>query len=263
MGSVGAGGVAGMIEAWQFGLLLVAGIGAGFFNVVAGGGSLLTVPVMLFIGVPGPVANGTNRIAILAQNLTAILAFLRGGYSDFRLSVTLALASLPGAVAGALLGTRLEGIWFNRVVAVVMLAVLLLSATGLGKRAAEPAPAAAPTRRRWWLGHLGMVVTGFWGGFIQLGVGFLFAPVLERTLGLDLVRVNMHKVFVIFTYTVVALAIFAAEVPLLWLVGLVLAIGNSIGGWLGATLSMRRGERAIRVLFNLILITFIIKLLLF
>ncbi|MBT8447230.1 MAG: sulfite exporter TauE/SafE family protein [Gammaproteobacteria bacterium] len=252
-----------MIELWQFALLLVAGIGAGFFNVVAGGGSLLTVPVMLFIGIPGPVANGTNRIAILAQNLTAILAFLRGGYSDFRLSVTLALASLPGAVAGALLGTRLDGVWFNRVVAIVMLAVLLLTASGIGTRPSATKTTAAPSRTRWWLGHLGMTVIGFWGGFIQLGVGFLFAPVLERTLGLDLVRVNMHKVFVIFTYTLAALAIFAAEVSLLWLVGLVLAVGNSIGGWLGATLSMRRGERFIRVVFNLILITFIIKLLLF
>ena len=92
------------LELWHAGLLFAVGIVAGFLNVMAGGGSLLTVPVMIFMGLPGPVANGTNRIAILAQNLTAIATFARHGFQDFRLSLSLEACAIPGAVAGAFLG---------------------------------------------------------------------------------------------------------------------------------------------------------------
>jgi hypothetical protein len=76
-----------VLEIWQLGLLSAAGVVAGFLNVMAGGGSLLTVPIMVFMGIPGPVANGTNRIAILAQNITAATTFFKRGYAEFRLSL--------------------------------------------------------------------------------------------------------------------------------------------------------------------------------
>ena len=112
----------------QLGLLAIVGIAAGFLNVMAGGGSLLTVPIMLFMDIPAPIANGTNRIAILAQNITAVITFFRRGFSEFKLSFSLTLISLPGAIAGALLGTQLEGEWFNRLVAVIMIAVMIIMA---------------------------------------------------------------------------------------------------------------------------------------
>ncbi|MFT6051998.1 MAG: putative membrane protein YfcA, partial [Halioglobus sp.] len=93
---------------WQAAVLVAVGAVAGFLNVLAGGGSLLTVPVMIFMGIPGPVANGTNRIAILAQNLSAITAFFNKGFSDFKLSLSLAACALPGAILGALLGVQLH-----------------------------------------------------------------------------------------------------------------------------------------------------------
>ncbi len=106
-----------------------------------------------------------------------------------------------------------------------------------------------------------MVGAGFWGGFIQLGVGFILMPILNRAMGLDLVRTNMHKVFIIAVYTVVALAVFASQVELMWAVGLALAVGNAIGGYLGAHFTVSKGERLIRLVLNLVLVTFIIKLL--
>jgi len=110
-------------------------------------------------------------------------------------------------------------------------------------------------------GHLLMVAVGFWGGFIQIGVGFILMPVLNRAMGLDLVRTNMHKVFIIATYTIVALAVFSSRVEIMWLVGLALALGNSIGGYLGAHFTVSSGEKLIRLILNLVLIAFIIKLL--
>ncbi len=247
------------MEIWE--ALLLAGVGvlAGWLNVMAGGGSLLTVPTMLFLGLPGPVANGSNRIAILAQNAVAVSTFFRRGYSDFRLSVTLAAAAVPGAIAGALVGTRLEGEWFDRVLALIMIGVMVLM--GTQKSTADTANhVGAP--RRLWLGHLCMVGAGFWGGFIQIGVGFILMPILHRVLGLDLVRVNMHKVFIVLVYTIVALAVFASQVQIAWMMGLSLAVGNAIGGYIGAHTTVTRGERVIRIVLNTVLIVFIIKLLL-
>lgn len=247
------------LELWQAGLLIAVGVVAGFLNVIAGGGSLLTVPVMVFMGLSGPVANGTNRIAILAQNMTAIATFARRGFSEFRLSLSLAACAIPGAVAGALLGVRLEGVWFNRALALIMVGVMLVM--HFDKGATTRSESYQPTPRQLLNGHLLMVGVGFWGGFIQLGVGFIIMPILNRVMGLDLVRTNMHKVFIVAAYTVVALLIFASQIELLWMAGIALAVGNSIGGYLGAHFTISGGERMIRLVLNLVLIAFIIKLL--
>ena len=246
-------------DLWQAVLLTAVGIVAGFLNVMAGGGSLLTVPVMVFMGLPGPVANGTNRIAILAQNLSAITAFFRRGFSDFRLSLSLAACAVPGAAAGALLGSKLDGDLFNQVLALVMIGVMLVM--HFDKGSAQRPANYQPSRQQLVRGHLLMVAAGFWGGFIQIGVGFILMPILNRAMGLDLVRTNMHKVFIVAVYSVVALAVFASRVELIWLVGLALALGNAIGGYLGAHFSVSRGEKLIRVILNIVLIAFIIKLL--
>ncbi len=249
------------LELWQAFTLTAVGVVAGFLNVIAGGGSLLTVPVMVFMGVPGPVANGTNRVAILAQNITAVTAFFRKGFADFKLSLSLAACAVPGAIAGAMVGVNLEGEWFNRLLALVMVAVMLIM--HFERKGEAGNPDYQPTRQQLINGHLMMVGVGFWGGFIQIGVGFILMPVLSRVMGLDLVRTNMHKVFIVAVYTTVALAIFASQLQLLWVVGAALALGNSIGGYLGAHYTVTRGERLIKLILNLVLIVFIGKLLIF
>ncbi|MEH6608126.1 MAG: sulfite exporter TauE/SafE family protein [Halioglobus sp.] len=249
------------IELWQALTLTGVGVLAGFLNVMAGGGSLITLPVMIFMGLPGPVANGTNRIAILAQNLSAIAAFFRRGFAEFRLSISLAACAIPGAIVGSMLGVNLEGESFNRLLALVMIAVMLIMHFDRNRGPGDPN--SEPTRQQLVRGHLLMVAVGFWGGFIQVGVGFIIMPVLNRVMGLDLVRTNMHKVFIIAVYTAVALAVFASQVELLWVFGAALALGNAIGGYLGAHFAVSKGERLIKLILNLVLIVFIAKLLFF
>ncbi|MCG8601116.1 MAG: sulfite exporter TauE/SafE family protein [Verrucomicrobiales bacterium] len=254
-------------EIWHYLLLAGLGIVAGTLNVLAGGGSLLTLPAMVFLGMDGPVANGTNRVAISAQNLTAITGFRSKGYSDFRLSFSLALATLPGAIAGAWLGTLVRGEMFNRILGVILIAVLVHMAierwrkkksgpSAGGKENAEPL-----SRKRFWLGHLCLVGIGFYGGFIQAGVGFLIMAALHQVMGLDLVRVNMHKVFIICFFTLVALIVFAARGQVLWIPGLGLALGNSIGGWIGSQISVNKGEKWIRMALYVALSVMAVKLL--
>lgn len=270
------------MELWREALLVVIGVAAGFLNVMAGGGSLLVMPVMVLSGMSGPLANGTTRVAILAQNVSATAGFRRRGFSDFRLSASLAACALPGAAAGAWFGTQLSGVWFNRVLAGVMIGVLLLMA--MGRKTARTAAdertgpggdsdvGVEPTgrsgtprsigRRRLIAGHVLMIVAGLYGGFIQAGVGFILMAILHRVLGLDLVRVNMHKVVIVGAYTVVAIAIFAARGHVAWITGAALAIGMATGGWIGSHVAVGRGERAIRIVLNVALIALAIKLIL-
>jgi uncharacterized membrane protein YfcA len=246
---------------WELGALGLVGVAAGWINVIAGGGSLLTVPMMLFFGMPGPVANGTNRIGVITQNIAAVGAFRARGFADFRLSATLSAASIPGAVLGAQLGVGLEGKTFERLVALVMVGVLVAMASGFDKtkpRAPGEAPASA---KRLVLGHILIALVGFWGGFIQIGVGFLLMPVLHRVMGLDLIRVNMHKVAITLVFTAVAFAMFAAQVEIAWLAGLALAIGNGVGGWLGVHTTIAKGEVWIRRIFYLAIAGMILQLL--
>ncbi len=247
------------MEFWYFPLLTFVGVFAGWLNVLAGGGSLLTLPIMLFMGMPGPVANGTNRIAILAQNISAVAAFFQRGFSDFRLSLSLALAATPGAIAGALIGVQLNGEWFDRILALVMIGVMVVMS--LPKK--PHTDVGNTSTKRLVLGHLCMLAIGFWGGFIQIGVGFMLMPVLHRVMGLDLVRVNMHKVFIVMFYTLVALTIYASQIEVLWIAGLCLALGNSIGAWIGTNMAVNRGEKLITRVLNIVLVAFVIKLLFF
>ncbi|MBT4518707.1 MAG: sulfite exporter TauE/SafE family protein [Halieaceae bacterium] len=248
------------LEFWQLGLLSAGGLVAGFLNVMAGGGSLLTVPIMVFMGIPGPVANGTNRVAILAQNISAIGGFRQRGLSDFKLSLSLAACAIPGAVAGAMVGVQLQGEWFNRMVALIMVGVMLI--TYFEGPTSSTAQTHQPSSSQLVRGHVLMVGVGFWGGFIQMGVGFIIMPVLNRVMGLDLVRTNMHKVFIIATYTIAALLVFASQVPIFWLAGAALALGNAIGGYIGAHVTVSKGDKLIRAVLNIVLIAFVIKLLL-
>ncbi len=249
------------MEWWQPLLLAGVGIVAGWLNVMAGGGSMLTVPTMLFLGLPGPVANGTNRIAIIAQNIVAVTTFFRRGHADLRLSLSLALAALPGAIAGAAVGTQLDGVWFNRTLAATMLGVMVLMARGRSRR--DPVTTARPGRARLVWGHVLMLGAGFWGGFIQIGVGFILMPILHRVIGLDLVRTNMHKVFIVLVFSVAALAVFASRVEIYWAMGLALAAGNALGGWLGAHTTISKGETVIRGVLYAALIAIVVRLLLF
>jgi uncharacterized protein len=257
------------MEIWYTILLLVAGLLSGFMNVLAGGGSLLVMPIMtLFLDMPGPLANGTNRVAILAQNVSAVAGFRKKGFSDIRLSISLAMCALPGAAIGAWYGTKLDGEMFNRVLAGVMVMVMLLMA--LKQRQSKrkkaqpegtPQTVHIPTRKQLIAGHILIVAAGFYGGFIQAGVGFILMAILHQVMGLDLVRVNMHKVFIVAAYTVLAVGVFAYSGNILWTRGLILAGAMAVGGWFGSHFAVDKGEGFIRIALNVALTVLIVKLL--
>lgn len=248
-----------MLEAWQYVALVGLGLVAGLVNVMAGGGSLLTMPAMIFFGLTPAEANGTNRVALLVQNITAVTSFRRQGFSDLKLSFTLALCTLPGAVAGAIAAVKVDPLWFKRLLAVVMVGVLVLMLWPRKRATRESDPESA-TRTSRALAHLGMLAVGFYGGFIQAGVGFLIMALLAGLLRLDLVRVNMHKVFVVGFYMLPSLLVFALLGQVLWLAGAALAVGTASGAWLATRWQVKKGDKPVRVVFTIAVLAMAVRL---
>lgn len=240
---------------WQYILLFVVGLGAGVLNVLAGGGSFVTMPVMIFLGMSPAMANGTNRIALLAQNVTAVSEFHRRGFSDFRLSLGLATCAIPGAVIGAIAAVHFDPLWFKRILALFMILLLPLVFRGRqlqGSRSATPRGKA--------LAHLGTFGLGFYGGFLQAGTGPLLIFLLFATLGIDLVRVNMHKVFIIGLYTIPALLVFVLNQQVDWAAGCLLGLGTAAGATVGTKMAVTGGERLIRGFVVLAVVAMAVRL---
>jgi uncharacterized membrane protein YfcA len=239
-----------MSEFAPFLILFAVGILAGTINVMAGGGSTLSLPTLIFLGLDGSMANGTNRVAIVLQNVFATLSFRQEKMSRIKLSLTFGLWTLPGAIVGAILAVQISDEWFRRILGIVMIGVVL---SMLIPRSGKSET--TPEGTKSWLIYPSLFGIGFYGGFLQVGVGFLFMAAFFHLLKMNLVFVNMHKVLVVLTYSIPALLIFAVTDNVNWPLGLSLAAGNATGGWWAAKLSVRRGEKAIRyVLVGAVLI---------
>ena len=230
-----------MPDLLPFLILFVVGVAAGAINVMAGGGSTLTLPTLIFLGLDTATANGTNRVAIALQNVFATWSFRREKVSRLKQSITFGLWTIPGAIAGAITAVQIGDEWFKRILGIVMIGVVVTMLIPRKKRD----DLSDEGSHSWWI-YPSLFGIGFYGGFIQVGVGFLIMAAFYHLLRLNLVFVNMHKVSVVLVYTLPALAIFAATGHVDWILGLGLAAGNATGGWWAARLSVRRGEKVIR-----------------
>ncbi len=239
-------------------ILILFGVGlvAGFMNVTAGGGSTLSLPALIFLGLDSAVANGTNRIAIMLQNLSAIYSFKQENFKQFDISLKLSLLTLPGSILGALLAIKIGDELFQKILAVIMIGIIITMIIP-----AKKTLAINTSHKISWQTYTAMIFIGFYGGFIQVGVGFIIMAALKYLMKLNLVNTNMHKVFIVFVYTIPALLIFIISKNVNWFLGLGLAAGNMIGGWWGAKLSVKKGEKFIRMFLIVAIFIIAIKLL--
>ena len=249
-----------LMQFWQIPLLFVVGIVAGILNVLAGGGSLLTLPLLIFMGLPSAMANGTNRIAIFCQNLFAIRGFKKRGYFPVDLVLLCTPPALIGSWFGASLAISMDDAVFNRVLAGIMLCVLIFTVVDPMKRLRRQDIQFSTLRKI--VLAFSFFFVGVYGGFVQAGVGFIIIAVLLAH-GMDLVRINAVKVFVIFVYTAVALGVFIYYGEVNYFLGLSLAAGNSIGGALGPKLAIAKGHDWIKRVVNITVLVFALKLLFF
>lgn len=221
-------------------LVVAAGFVAGVVNTLAGGGSLLTVPLLVLIGVPGTFANGTNRVAVLVQSIVGAWRFRAEGVSGFRHVVPALAPMLLGSVLGAYGVAQLDDASFEKSFGVVMLLLLLPALF-------PPRLAAADKRVR--MGPIGSAITffaiGLYGGSFQAGVGLFLVLALARS-GHDLVMANSVKMVAVAAFTAIATAIFVYEGHVYWAPAILLSVGTALGAALGARIVVRGGEPVIR-----------------
>jgi len=244
-------------EYLQIVLLLFVGIGAGFINVMAGGGSSITLPILIFLGLNAPTANGTNRIAILIQNISAVSSFKKEKYQDFTGSLKLAFFTLPGAILGAVLAVKISDDLFQKILGVVLILVALTMVIPNKKSDKEEGNNSKVS----WTVYAAMIFVGFYGGFIQAGVGFVLMFSLNKLMKLELVFVNMHKVFIVLIYNIPALLIFILSGNVNWRYGFALAAGNAFGAWWAVKLAVKKGDKIIKIIISVVIIFMAMKLL--
>ena len=247
-----------MDEWYHYALLVGVGFVVGFINTVAGGGSLISLPILIFLGLPPSVANGTNRIAIAIQNATGIAGFKSKGISTFPFNLYLGVSALFGSIIGAQIAVDIKGETFNRILAIIMVIVVLIIVFKPKIKVEELSERL--TGKYLWLGIIVFFFLGIYGGFINAGIGFVILLFLHYVNRMSLVRANATKVAIVFIYTLSALAVFIYNDKVLWKVGLVLAIGNATGAWFSSRISVNRGDNYIKGFLIVMVVVMAIRL---
>lgn len=239
-------------------LLLAAGFAAGFINVIAGGGSLITLPVLIFLGLPPAVANGTNRLGILFQTSTAVVGFRSKGIRTFPFSIYCGIAAVFGSLIGAKIAIDIRGDLFNKILAIVMIAVVFLIVFKPKIKAEEWIE--RTSGKYLWYSIVAFFFLGIYGGFINAGIGFVLILTLVYINKMSLVKANATKVMIAFIYTLAAFLVFIFNDKVSWMHGIFLAAGNATGAWISSRLSVKKGDGFIRIFLFIMVIVFAIKL---
>lgn len=246
---------------WHIYLLaILAGILAGVVNTLAGSGSLVTLPMLLFLGLPANVANATNRVGVTVQNVVGIAAFRQSGRLELKGGLWLTVPAMLGSILGARIALDLSEQTMNTaigIVMVVMLGLILFEP----KRWLRPKSEVKEGRPS--IGVLALFfLIGIYGGFIQAGVGVLLLTAMVVGIGYSLVDANAIKLMIVLAVTAVALMIFGASGQVNWPLGALMAAGQSTGAWLAARFASRHKDANLwvrRLLIAVVLVS-ILKL---
>lgn len=235
-------------------ILLLGGAFAGVVNAMAGGGSTLTVPLLVVAGVPGVAANGSNRVGILTSTAASVIGFRQEGKTvDNKTILPIIVPAVIGAAVGAFGISQLTNERFEQVFGLIMIPVIILT-IAKPKVTANVEPWSTP------LLATAAFATGIYAGAVQAGVGLIMLAILNRS-GMDLVTANVVKVTFNFFATLIALPIFLLEGQVRWIPAIVLAVGLTIGGWAGAKMAVRGGEKPIRILMVIAAVVLALRLL--
>jgi uncharacterized protein len=244
------------VSALAYVLLFVVGFVAAVINVFAAGGSFLTLPLLLFLGLPAGVANGTNRVGVLAQNVGAVVGFHRHQVLPLRWALSVSVPAVSGAALGVWAALTIPDAAFRRVLSLVMLATAL----GTLLHKSLKGRARVELQSSWhWSMVCGFFLMGVYGGFLQAGVGFL-ALALTSFAGFDLVRGNAIKVFTVMLLTVMSLVVFASTGHVDWRAGLALGLGNLLGASLGVRIAVLKGHKWLESVVTATIIVFALML---
>jgi hypothetical protein len=237
------GGIANL-ETSVIAVIVIAGILVGFINTLSGGGSVISLSLLLLLGLPADIANGTNRISIFFQTLSSVSSFTRQKmFTDLR-PVWLAIPATLGAILGAYIAVDVN----TRVIEIAMAVSMVVMCFFLfykPDRWLKENKSLLAGKLTWWQFAIFFVV-GIYGGFIQVGVGYFLLMALVLGAGYDLVKANAVKNLIVFFYAIFALLVFMIDGKVDYLYGLVLSAGSMIGAYIASYLAVKRGAGFIR-----------------
>ncbi len=222
------------------GLFFLGGFSS-FVNVLAGGGSILVLGFMMFFGIEPAVANATNRVGVLISTGSGALAFTSEKFTDVKESLKLGAVALPGAILGAIYSVKISSELFKIILSLIMIFVVITLFLPKSKKSSID----KLTKSR--IIYPVMFLVGIYGGFIQVGVGILISATLRHLHSLDLVKMNMHKVFIVFIYTIPVIIVFILSGKINWLYAVVLSAGNAVGSWITVKLAVKKGEKIVKI----------------
>ncbi len=239
--------------------LVVVGIVTGFINTVAGGGSLLTLPLLIFMGLSHTYANGTNRVGILFQSIGAASGFRNQKVTSFPLGLKQGVVAGLGAIFGSILAVEIDADVFKRTLAFIIVGVVAVIVV-------NPKPEVVKFKSlilQRIFSLFGFFIVGIYGGFIQAGVGFLCILVSRIFDRVDLHRANHAKMFATFCISMVAISIFIYHDLVIWSYGIPLALGGVLGAWFAGNYSVRKGEGFVKVFLMVMASAMAVKLFFF
>lgn len=234
--------------------LIVSGVFVGFINTLAGGGTIISLSIFMFLGLPAGIANGTNRVAVILQNMTSVSQFRRKKVLDFKKANKLAIPTMIGAIVGAQIASDINEAIFRKAVGVVLIVMMYFILTKpsqwlKGTEALMEKPVS-------WIQIVIFFVIGVYGGFVQVGVGYFILAGVVLGAGYDLVKANAIKVWIILLYTPLALIVFILNDQVRWDFGLIHAIGNIIGAYVASRFAVSWGANFVRWFVIVIIIIF-------
>ena len=234
--------------------LIVSGVFVGFINTLAGGGTIISLSLFMFLGLPANIANGTNRVAVILQNMTSVSEFRRKKVLDFKKANKLAIPTMIGAIIGAQIASDINEEIFRKAVGVVMIVMMYFILTKpsqwlKGTEALMEKPVS-------WIQIVIFFAIGLYGGFVQVGVGYFILAGVVLGAGYDLVKANAIKVWIVLLYTPLALIVFILNDQVRWDYGLTHAIGNIIGAFIASRFAVSWGANFVRWFIIVVIVIF-------
>lgn len=233
------------LELSSFVILALAGFFAGGINTVAGGGSNLTLPALMMLGLPADLANGTNRVSVVMQCLVGLRGYDKHDTLDRSALVPILIPTILGGIVGAIAATLIPNLYLKPVLLgtiLTMTVIILIRPQVIAPPPGTPTRSPREDRRAWW----GLFATGIYGGFVQAGVGFILLAALAGGLRYDLLRANALKTACALAFTSVALVIFVMVGEVLWIPGLVLGLGSMLGAHLAVKVAVKASQDSIK-----------------
>lgn len=242
------------MEWTEIATLITAGVMVGFINTLAGGGSIISLSVLMMLGLPAPVANGTNRIAIAIQTATATASFKQQKVLPIKKSILLAIPAIIGSLIGAWIAVDINEDILEKAIGVIMLIMLVFILYKPQKYIYGRADIVEKPLN--WKTYLIFFLIGIYGGFIHMGVGYFLLMGIVVGAGFDLVKGNAVKVFIVLLYTPFTIFVFLFNDQINWKYGLILAIGNVVGAFVASRLAVSKGVAFVKwVIVIVVLIT--------